>query len=243
MLLCLFVLGSVLPILAQNRVVKYLQITNFNNQLDTNYAELLINGQHTLYKYGQTKAVDQSPITDLNFERVKLRDEKGFLYYGDYEKGFYYNREFLLTQPVLVIDEMLSIKWVIDFNTTKLILGYECYKAVGEFRGRVYTAWFANQLPEAYGPWKLSGLPGLILEVLDHDNELQIIAQEVVESQVNFQKPDEKTKLTQMNYVNKFKKKLSQLTKYLASNSGGSKLFQISSKSKFHVLERSLFEN
>lgn len=53
---------------------------------------------------------------------------------------------------------------------TKEILGYPCQKAACEFRGRVYDAWFTPEIPVDNGPWKFSGLPGLILSVMDRDS-------------------------------------------------------------------------
>ena len=50
---------------------------------------------------------------------------------------------------------------------TKDILGYKCQKAKGKFRGREYIAWFSSEIPRSDGPWKFSGLPGLILAVQD----------------------------------------------------------------------------
>ncbi|MEH0007607.1 MAG: GLPGLI family protein [Flavobacteriales bacterium] len=58
----------------------------------------------------------------------------------------------------------------IDWRITdrKKTLGpYDVIKAVAKFRGRAFEAWFAPEIPFPYGPWKLQGLPGLILEAYD----------------------------------------------------------------------------
>lgn len=58
--------------------------------------------------------------------------------------------------------------WVITFDMQELI-GYTCQKATCHFRGRDYVAWFAPDIPVRQGPWKLGGLPGLILKAHDAD--------------------------------------------------------------------------
>ena len=42
--------------------------------------------------------------------------------------------------------------------------------AVSDFRGRRWTAWFAPDISISDGPWKFSGLPGLIMEAYDTEN-------------------------------------------------------------------------
>ena len=59
--------------------------------------------------------------------------------------------------------------WIITFDMQKL-LGYICQKATCHFRGRNYVAWFAPDIPVRQGPWKLGGLPGLILKAHDTDS-------------------------------------------------------------------------
>ena len=50
---------------------------------------------------------------------------------------------------------------------TATILTYLCRKATCNFKGREYTVWYAPEIPRSEGPWKLHGLPGLILKAED----------------------------------------------------------------------------
>jgi len=70
----------------------------------------------------------------------------------------------------LVKDKYFDFDWKI-LSETKEISGYSCIKATTQFRGREWVAWFAPLIPLSYGPWKLHGLPGLILEAYDTNNK------------------------------------------------------------------------
>ena len=52
-------------------------------------------------------------------------------------------------------------------SETKEVLGYSCQLASCDFRGRRWYAWFSTDIPINEGPWKLFGLPGLVLEAYD----------------------------------------------------------------------------
>ncbi|OPB97247.1 GLPGLI family protein [Elizabethkingia occulta] len=62
-----------------------------------------------------------------------------------------------------------------EFNWTIIkeennIKGYKLQKAVTNFGGREWIAWFTQDIPIPEGPYKFEGLPGLIVEINDSKN-------------------------------------------------------------------------
>lgn len=99
--------------------------------------------------------MDQMPRRDGSYYLLKSADANAMKYYdiNGIEK-FYYT------------EDMPEIDWELS-DDTKSILGYECQKATADFHGRKWTVWFSPEIPVMNGPWKLGGLPGLILEASD----------------------------------------------------------------------------
>ena len=64
------------------------------------------------------------------------------------------------------VEEMERPSWKILEGDT-LVCEYPCQKAQTNFRGRTWTVWFTPEIPISDGPWKLYGLPGLILQAAD----------------------------------------------------------------------------
>jgi GLPGLI family protein len=65
-----------------------------------------------------------------------------------------------------------KINWKVTKDTASFS-GVKCQKAIAYFKGRNWIAWFAPSLPFQSGPWKLNGLPGLIIEAYDEKKEVQ----------------------------------------------------------------------
>ncbi|MCU0447863.1 MAG: GLPGLI family protein [Microscillaceae bacterium] len=76
-------------------------------------------------------------------------------------------------------DSLETIDWKIDYQAIRKIGKYKCIQAKGVFRGRNFTAWFCPEIPFSHGPWKLWGLPGLILEASDEAQQIQFLFQEL----------------------------------------------------------------
>ena len=52
-----------------------------------------------------------------------------------------------------------------------IVCEYPCKKAIVDYRGRTWMAWYTLDIPYSDGPWKLCGLPGLILYAQDNEGE------------------------------------------------------------------------
>lgn len=68
-------------------------------------------------------------------------------------------------------DKVENPDWQLIPDSTKTIIGYPCQLAKTNFKGRTWYAWYAEDIPLAEGPWKLCGLPGLILSAYDANQE------------------------------------------------------------------------
>lgn len=68
---------------------------------------------------------------------------------------------------VVRYDESVAVPEWRMLDRTDTIGGYICHAARTSYGGREWTAWFAPAVPTDAGPWKLFGLPGLILRAED----------------------------------------------------------------------------
>lgn len=106
--------------------------------------------------------LDDIPRSDGSYYVVKSGNK--YTYYDN--SGL---EKYVYEEPVA------ELGWEIG-DSTKTILGYECVMASVNYHGRRWTAWFSPEIPVIAGPWKLTGLPGLILEATADGNQYSFIA-------------------------------------------------------------------
>ncbi len=121
-------------------------------------------------------------IMDKKFEDAIMNGKQVYVYYNDQEGDVVYKdfenktliaREINKFKPY-IITEPFNIKKEWKFSdSTKLIGKFKCKKAVTTFRGREFEAWYTEEIPPSNGPWKLDGLPGLILEAQSKDKNFK----------------------------------------------------------------------
>ena len=90
--------------------------------------------------------------------------------YKNYPTGQMTITDRISSQGYCYVDSLHAQTWTMG-DSTREVLGYTCQQATADFRGRRWTAWFATDIPVSDGPWKLGGLPGLILEAYDEGQQ------------------------------------------------------------------------
>ncbi|WP_028896661.1 GLPGLI family protein [Prevotella sp. HUN102] len=89
--------------------------------------------------------------------------------YRNIEKNTFTTYAQIVSTSYRIEETIPQQDWTINEDTTMLILGFNCYMATTHFRGRDWTVWYTEEIPVQQGPWKLGGLPGLILSAESKD--------------------------------------------------------------------------
>ena len=149
----------------------YIYQGRFNSQFErgTFYREyqgqLIIAGDRSLF----TMKAEGDHDAGLQQQTFDLRPDSLFTVYKDMEsQSLLFEHSDLTQRSYFYADTLFPMEWKME-NEEKMIGGIPCRKAVTRFRGRGYTAWYAPSITKMEGPWKLGGLPGLILEAYDDE--------------------------------------------------------------------------
>jgi GLPGLI family protein len=106
-----------------------------------------------------------------------------------------------------VKDELINLDWKLVTNENLTISGYKCSKAILNFRGRDYVAYYTTEIPISFGPWKFKNLPGLILYIYSETGSINFSwkAQKIIHPYVDFKKSikwnDKEKTITLKDYV------------------------------------------
>ncbi|PIF45590.1 GLPGLI family protein [Chryseobacterium sp. 52] len=95
---------------------------------------------------------------NLNYTIEKEYSKKTVTFYNKYK-----------TVNMVTTDNEVP-KWKIE-NDFKKINTINCQKAVADYKGRKWEAWFSKDFPMSDGPYKFNGLPGLVVSIKDSEND------------------------------------------------------------------------
>ncbi|MBK1894618.1 GLPGLI family protein [Chryseobacterium paridis] len=143
--------------------------------LDIKGDKSLFISEHKLIKDSIVSAFKQDGKIDNKKEekdfsklgRVKLGEQTFFDFFIvkniPEQKVYYYDRA--VGRQIYYLEDR-PVKWEIT-NEVEKQNGYSAQKATVNFGGRIWTAWFAKDIHISDGPYKFSGLPGLIVKLED----------------------------------------------------------------------------
>lgn len=104
------------------------------------------------------------------------------------EKGIFKIWDEVYSEYRKYSEDIENRDWRIMADSTKNIHGYECILAESDYHGRHWKAWFAPEIPINAGPWKLLGLPGLIMDATDSSGQHHFTANGIESSDISFPK-------------------------------------------------------
>ena len=110
------------------------------------------------------------PRIDYRKLRQKTKPREDLRILKNKKEGELSAFDFILMDYYTYEEPIPQMKWIL-LPESEDICGYKCYKAITNFRGRQWEAWYTDEIPENNGPWKLGNLPGLILKAQDITND------------------------------------------------------------------------
>lgn len=101
------------------------------------------------------------------------------------QKVYYYEKA---AGKQIYYQEDRPLKWEIT-QTVEKQNGYPAQKAVVNFGGRSWTAWFTKDIAISDGPYKFSGLPGLIVKLEDDKGDFKFDLVKKIQIKDAFEEP------------------------------------------------------
>ncbi len=98
----------------------------------------------------------------------RLNNGEFLTIYKNYPMGKLTHTEKICMDWFRYEEDLPALNWELTDSVTN-VLGYECQSAKCSFRGREWTAFYTEDIPLSEGPWKLHGLPGLIMKASDEN--------------------------------------------------------------------------
>lgn len=144
---------------------------------------------YSLNRYTEEQSMPEPEIKNLiigdsvsffvSLDKDLSIDEKCYSVFKDYpQEGMLTYKDYIFGEPFYYQERIPEFDWEV-LEGDSVVCGYICQKAKTKFRGREWIAWYALGLPYPDGPWKLCGLPGLILKAQDVKGDYLFVAQKI----------------------------------------------------------------
>jgi GLPGLI family protein len=160
-----------------NGKVTYFQVANLPGDIQNNgISTLLFNRSASLYVQNSAPTKDSSFSSPEYVSASVAGDLEGFPILKLHKARKMYCKIFCRQSKdkCLVTDTLGVVVWTLHPEHRRFGQ-YDCRRATGHYRGRDYEAWYTLDVPIPTGPFKLGGLPGLILEATSLDGKVKFL--------------------------------------------------------------------
>jgi GLPGLI family protein len=198
---------------------------------------LVFNAEEWRYNL-QVEAVYSNSIDylegDFNDEEITTESRKKetvntFNYYSLNEN---YSLESVpLVEGTVIKSELQSPVWEIVSDSVQTIEGYQCFLAKGDLCGWQVEAWFTPEVPVTCGPWRLWGLPGLIVNAKSSDGYFDFQMLSLKKTDKTPEKPEYEKAIAKNEYKSVTEKKIKDLANKISAL-GSDDRFSASVKTK-----------
>ena len=121
-----------------------------------------------------------------------------------YPEGRTTVREFIFPHEYEGYEPTPDITWTLT-DDTLTVSGYLCQRATATFRGVEWHVWYTEEIPSSAGPWRLRGLPGMIVEAKSEAHTFCLA--EVRQEASPITAPDQSPDVHRMKYAKLLKHK------------------------------------
>ncbi len=157
-------------------VVAYDLVTNTTdrtgNAVTDSVRLAVVVGSHTVmckeFNRAMMENFGEGSNKDYQFGEWVARKYNLFVLYVGHPEGEVSVFDKITPNRYFYTEPLPDFQWELT-DDTLTVGGYLCQKAVGKYGGRTWTAWYSEEVSAPYGPWKLRGLPGMILKAEDKD--------------------------------------------------------------------------
>jgi GLPGLI family protein len=148
------------------------------NAINRKSYKLLFNNTESLFF--EIKSLVQDENKGNRFAAIRANSKGGTIgkFYVNMRQDTLLHQTSFRTDLLLIKSKVSDLNWQIDFETSKKVGEYTCFKATTSKKvlmssskvvDQPITAWFCPELPYPFGPTTFAGLPGLILELEYYD--------------------------------------------------------------------------
>ena len=107
---------------------------------------------------------------EIDINSLKHKGSVDWTFFTNYPEGKTTFLKSDASHDYKVIESIQQPDWQLVGDSVKTLLGYICHLATCHTGGRDWRAWYTEDIPLNCGPYKLHGLPGLILQASDSAN-------------------------------------------------------------------------